>query len=83
MSNNEYKDSLMRMSDNDFAEYKALLTTMSNKKYKEYREMYAEMWAETGAKYTPVAFMEFVEWRKRVEALFKSYQVAAVNAGNI
>ena len=83
MSNNEYKDSLMRMSDKDFAEYKELITSMSNKKFKEYREMHDEMCAESGVKSTPMAFLAFVEWRKRVEALFKSYQVAAVNAGNI
>ena len=64
------------MNNKDFTAYKALLTTMSNKKFKEYLEMYAEMCAEIGMKSTPVAFLEFVEWRKRVEALFKSPSLA-------
>ena len=70
------------MNDKDFNAVIAI-TTMSNKKYKEYKEMYAEVCVETGAKYTPVAFMEFVEWRKRVEALFKSHPAAAANAAKI
>ncbi len=49
----------------------------------ELKEMYAEYCMEGGFQISPEGFEEFVEWRKRVEALFKSYQVAAVNAGNI
>ena len=71
------------MNDKDFNEYKELITSMSNKKFKEYKEMHDEMCAESGVKSTPMAFMAFVEWRKRVEALFKSHPAAAANAAKI
>ena len=45
--------------------------------FKEYKEMHDEMCAESGVKSTPLAFMAFVEWRKRVEALFKTRRMAA------
>ena len=66
------------MNDKDwFEEYKEMITSMSNKKFKEYKEMHDEMCAESGVKSTPMAFMAFVEWRKRVEALFKTRRMAA------
>ena len=37
----------------------------------EYREMYAEYCAEGGARPTDRGYLEFVSWRKRVEALFE------------
>ena len=72
------------MNDKDwFKEYKEMITSMSNKKFKEYKEMHDEMCAESGVKSTPLAFMAFVEWRKRVEALFKTRRTAAANAAKI
>ena len=66
------------MNDKDwFKEYKEMITSMSNEKFKEYKEMHDEMCAESGVKSTPLAFMAFVEWRKRVEALFKTRRMAA------
>ena len=56
---------------------------MNDKDFNEYKEMHDEMCAESGVKSTPLAFMAFVEWRKRVEALFKSHPAAAANAAKI